>query len=145
MHINTLLCSCDFDDDFGAWVESTSLLINEYCDAFHADDEEARIEDASHLCIAADHLWRERGGDDPAWSRLDVAALLVELDPPEGPMPVLSTLVGFVAFLCQRNVLTPAQTVKLLSDIESCVEEVSEGRPVVWTAPLGRWAKIAQA
>ena len=140
--IHTFVLPCLLDPAFNAWVESSVALIVQYGDAFHADDPEGCAHDAAYLCMIADHLWREQGDREPSWARLDVEAVLAELAPPEGPRAIVSLLIAFVTFLCQRSVLGPMQTVKLLNDLER-VGGAHGDRAAV--EPRRRWAKMAQA
>lgn len=133
------------DPDFACWVDTCAVLINEYGDAIHGDDEEGRIRDAAILVVAADHLWRTRGDGDPSWDRLDVASFVAELNAPEGPMATVSTLLAFVLFLCQRSVLAPLPTLKLLDALEACATAIAEGEKVVWEISLEGWGDVARA
>lgn len=136
----------DFDPEFARWVDACAALISQYGDAFH-DDEEGRLEASALLCLAADHVWRTGDSEaDPSWAHFDIPAFLEDLVMPEGPAFTVATLMEFVAFLCQQAVLGPAQTVKLMTDLERVAKTTGDDAPpVFFAAPLGRWAKVAQA
>lgn len=130
------------DPSFDAWLDTSSALIEQYCAAVHGDDFEGRVRDAACLCVVADHLWRERGDGEPSWASLDVETLVAELLIPEGQAALISVLVAFVTFLCQRSAIGPLATVKLLGDLERVAAAIGAPRDIDGTR---RWQSLAQA